>query len=324
MEPQQLARLPQLVMTRNLLHERSAHAQVLTSLAQVRDEIAKIEGFPEDHALLSAWFQQQQQLVDQAVQLNNQQDDHQRACQDEINSLALELITDEWFQTWLEIGDATIGEQRQQWKMSELELGAVLLALNNPDVWRYPTMCINAQHPELTDLVSVGSIFYLVECDLRIMQRALGTYDADTQRKIRAHSVVNFSDMDLGANESLTQWGIPDLQIGHAVCWNMFTRFTMERMRKVLDQIMPKIRPGGSIIFDINDADSHMGAVLVANRVVSYMTRPLMERLASDLGLTITGWYPVFGHRTVCVKLTRAGELSSAIAEPSKGVIRKS
>ena len=324
MEQQQLDRLPQLVRLRNLLRERTAHAMVLGDLEKVKDELAKIESFPEDHGMIDSLFRQQQDLVDQAVQLNNNLDDWQHACQAEIDSMALELITDDWFKTWLEIGDATIGEQRQDWKMSDLELNAVLTAMNDPMIWRYPTMCINAQHPELVDLVSAGKIFYLVECDPRIMQRALGAYDADTQRKIRAHNVVNFSDMDLGPNESLTQWGIPDLQIGYAVCWNMFTRFTMERMRQVLAQIMPKIRPGGSIIFDINDADSHMGAVLVAHRVVSYMNRSLVERLASDLGLTITGWYPVFGHRTICVKLTRAGELQSATASPSKGVIRKS
>lgn len=319
-----LNRLPMLVKMRNLISTFSGGERVATAMQSLAHELDSLTGLPEDQALYIDMDTRQRTardiLASITVDLNNNKD----KLQAEIDTLVPTLLTAQWFEDCLQM-NPDLDFDRTKWTLEPEHLLAVGMICSDTNVWKYPTGLINTQHQELVDFLLPSQFVYLIDQDLnRIKDLSKNLVNPH----FRTHYVSTFDNLEFEQNVTPgfpdVNWGLPEGQLGILICWNLFERYTLEKMKQNLNTIIKLMRPGGSILFNIVNGDSNAGIDYTCERTCSYITKPLLTQMLEELNLTLKLWEPTLNTSKIMVQVTVPGELTSSITQRSRGIIRRS
>jgi hypothetical protein len=243
--------------------------------------------------------------------------------QHEIDLLTQDIKTSHYYKQNLDISPAS----RKNWGIARDAMIELVSEFNAPDVWKYPVACINVQHHGVLDLLAPANLIYLVDADQDLLDAA---YQDEPQihTRIKKHKLLSWEVLDFSSNLTRVRqnlrWGLPQGQISHVFCWNIFERYTYEQAVLNLTAIKDILRPGGKCIFSVNNGDSLVGAQAAAAGTSSYMTKDMIIRLLEQCGLELNSCRLVIGDNTFMVVAQAPGTLSSVKSMPPRGLIKKS
>jgi hypothetical protein len=157
---------------------------------------------------------------------------------------------------------------------------ALQYRLKNLTDWRLPGMIIGPRTEKfIEDMVPMDPL-YVVDTHQELLDPAVRSFTPDYQRRLRQY-VVN--DYVPGAilNE------IPGDQFGVIFAYNYFNYRPMEVIRRYIQEIASKLRPGGSFIMTYNNCDRAHGIGLTERLWMCYTPQRLIVAAAVDAGLEL-------------------------------------
>ena len=150
--------------------------------------------------------------------------------------------------------------------------------LKNLTDWRLPGMIIGPRTEKfIEDMVPMDPL-YVVDTHQELLDPAVRSFTPDYQRRLRQY-VVN--DYVPGAilNE------IPGGQFGAIFAYNYFNYRPMEVIRRYIQEIASKLRPGGTFIMTYNNCDRAHGVALSERSWMCYTPQRLIVEAAEAAGL---------------------------------------
>lgn len=143
--------------------------------------------------------------------------------------------------------------------------------------WRYPGMVIRPGSEDfVTHMVDLDPL-YLVDREHDLLIPAIEKFPIEYQRRLRSYYVKESLD-----HEILDK--IPDSQIGLCLAFNFFEFKPFEILKKYLNEIYTKLRPGGVLIMTYNDCDRAHCVALVEAHFTCYTPGSMVRNLAEAIG----------------------------------------
>ena len=243
----------------------------------------------------------------------------------EYNEILAHLSTHDYFIKNLAISKSV----RDHWVMYPPVMDHMLVEASTiKDQWKYPAVCINAQHLDLVNTLLSFDLLYIVDPDRTIMDQQYNAVDEGVKVRLKKHPVFNFEDLDFAPQTLPTpnglKFGVPLGQMAMVAVPNIFERFPAETTKQVLEQIKPLLRPGGKIVFNVFDAESPSVAQMMSEGTCAGITKNQLDNIANELGLIVRLWQRVLANDFVVVVLAVPGELQSAKVKNSSGFRRRS
>mgnify|MGYP006275284835 CR=1 FL=1 len=222
------------------------------------------------------------------------------------------LVGRAWYTQALSISPET----RKEWAtMASNEQDELLARLSVNLNWRLPCLVINAYNSEVLQMASASWQLYVADVDDTLLEQAKNNISPGARNTIRTYNIKNFHDMDLSV--------LPQAQFGCVVIWQVMERLTLPYIKTTLDEIRKLLRPGGVVLFNVNDCDTVVGSQLATNPVSkSYVTKDLLEPMVQQAGFELRHWIPFNSHSTL-VELALPGELKSIKERPGRGLVQR-
>lgn len=152
-----------------------------------------------------------------------------------------------------------------------------LLQYNN---WKYPAMIIRPGLDSFVEYMVACDPLYLVDLSHEFLKPSMDRFNERYQSRLRSY-VVN-EDLD---SQILKQ--LPDSQFGFCVAVNYFNFRPFEIIKKYLEEIYQKLKPGGVFAFTFNDCDRRSAVELVERFYCSYTPGTLIKELILSMGYEI-------------------------------------
>jgi hypothetical protein len=298
----------------------------LPSVVSLKEDVQGLMGLmPEYDAVLN----EQADIIDRAnTDFQNTQSciaSMKQAIDAEYNEILAYLSTHDYFVENLAISKSV----REHWVMYPSVLDHILVESSTiKDQWKYPAVCINAQHFDIVNTLLAFDLLYIVDTDRTLLDQQYNAVDEGTTNRLKKHPVFKFEDLDFASQVLPTpnglKFGVPAGQMAMVAVPNVFERFPAETIKQVLTKIKPLLRPGGKIVFNVFDAESPGIAKLMSEGTCAGITKNQMNSIAYELGLVVRLWQRVLANDFVVVVLALPGELHSAKVKPSSGFRRRS
>ena len=169
--------------------------------------------------------------------------------------------------------------------------------------WRWPGMIIR---PGLEDFIEnmVGSDpLYIVDREHDLLQPCLDRFPQAYQNRLRPYTTNDWSDQPILSK-------IPNNQFGVCLAYNVFNFRPLEIIRRYLEEIYTKLRPGGVLLMTYNDCDLAQAVMLAEQGFASYTPGYLIQDLTQDVGFELTYTWSD-GGPSVWLELHKPGQLLS-------------
>jgi hypothetical protein len=152
--------------------------------------------------------------------------------------------------------------------------------LKNLTDWKLPGMIIGPRTETfIEDMVPMDPL-YVVDTHQALLDPAVKTFAPNYQRRLRQY-IVN----DYAPGPILKE--LPNKQFGLIFAYNYFNYRPMEVIRKYIQEIANKLRPGGSFIMTYNNCDRAHGVALAEQSWMCYTPKRLIVEAAADAGLEL-------------------------------------
>jgi SAM-dependent methyltransferase len=171
--------------------------------------------------------------------------------------------------------------------------------------WKYPGMIIR---PGLETLASemVGyDPLYLVDTSTHLLGKVPYINNFTPEYQVRLRNIVIQETLD---GEILEK--VPNNQFGLCLVYNFFNFRPLEYVRKYLNEIYQKLRPGGVLIMTYNDCSRVPGARLAEMHYACYTPGRLITDLVEHIGFDRLHSWHNDGPNTF-LEIRKPGELSS-------------
>jgi SAM-dependent methyltransferase len=298
----------------------------LPALASLKEDVQGLMGLmPEYNAMLK----QQVDIVDRAstdfVGIQSCIATMKQEIDTKYYEILAHLSTHDYFAKNLAISKSV----RENWVMYSSVLDHILVEASMiKDQWKYPAVCVNAQHIDLVNTLLTFDLLYMVDPDRTMLDQQYDVVEDGVKNRLKKHPVFNFEDLDF-ANQTLPmpnglKFGVPLGQMAMVAVPNVFERFPADTTKRVLEQIKPLLRPGGKIVFNVFDAESPSVAQMMADSICAGITQNQLNNIANELGLVVRSWQRVLANDFVVVVLAMPGELHSSKVKSSSAFRRKS
>lgn len=169
--------------------------------------------------------------------------------------------------------------------------------------WHHAAMII---HPGLQKFIHdmvPNDPLYIIDERHELLQPAMGWFNEHYQRRLRPYIINEQLDQDILEK-------IPNNQFGLCVAYNYFNYRPFEYLKKYLNEIYDKLKPGGVFIITINDCDRASAVKLVEHNFACYTPGYLVKSLAESIGFeTVFSWND--GGPSTWFELKKTGTLSS-------------
>jgi SAM-dependent methyltransferase len=175
--------------------------------------------------------------------------------------------------------------------------------LSNYADWRWPGMIIR---PGLEDYVNtmVGcDPLYIIDRNHDLLKPCLDRFPKLYQNRLRPYITNDWSDEPFLHK-------IPNEQFGVCLAYNVFNFRPLEIIRRYLEEIYAKLRPGGVLLMTFNDCDNEKAVMLVEQFFASYTPGYLIRDLAQNVGFQISYTWSDNGP-SVWLELCKPGEITS-------------
>ena len=144
---------------------------------------------------------------------------------------------------------------------------------------------------------------YLVDTHYDLLTPCMEKYPEAYQRRLRPYVINERATVPILHK-------IPDNQFGACLVYNFFNFRPLEVIKRYLEEILQKLRPGGTLIMTINDCDRDKGVMLVEQHYTCYTPGYLIINLAQSLGYELVIKWHDDGPST-WIELKRPGDLTS-------------
>jgi len=152
--------------------------------------------------------------------------------------------------------------------------------LKNLTDWRLPGMIIGPRTEEfIEDLVPLDPL-YVVDTHQELLDPALKKFTPGYQRRLRQYIINEYA-----AAPILKE--LPDAQFGLIFAYNYFNYRPIELIRRYIQEIANKLRPGGTFIMTYNNCDRAHGIGLVEQHWMCYTPKRLIVEAAVAAGLDV-------------------------------------
>jgi SAM-dependent methyltransferase len=169
--------------------------------------------------------------------------------------------------------------------------------------WRWPGMIIR---PGLENFVEnmVGSDpLYIIDREHNLLQPCLDRFPKLYQNRLRSYTTNDWSDDPILGK-------IPNNQFGVCLAYNVFNYRPLEIIRRYLEEIYTKLRPGGTLLMTYNDCDRASAVMLVEQFCASYTPGYLIRDLTNNVGFDLIHTWSD-GGPSVWLELHKPGQLLS-------------
>lgn len=187
--------------------------------------------------------------------------------------------------------------------MSEETKKMIVTRIQSYSDWRYAGMVIR---PGLEDfikhLVSFDPL-YIIDREHDLLVPAMQTFPPEYQRRLRPYSVKE------NINQPILD-KIPDNQFGLCLAFNFFEFKPFEILKKYLEEIYQKLKPGGMLLMTYNDCDRAHCVSLVEAHFTCYTPGGMVRALAKTIGYEEVFHWTEGGNLT-WVEFKKKGELTS-------------
>jgi len=169
--------------------------------------------------------------------------------------------------------------------------------------WKYPAMIIRPGLDSfINDMVAYDPL-YLVDLSHDFLQPAMQKFNEQYQNRLRPYVVKE--DLD---SEILKQ--LPNAQFGICLAFNYFNFRPFEIIKKYLEEVYDKLKPGGIFVFTFNDCDRRSAVELVEQHFCSYTPGHLVQELIKTVGYEIVYTWSDDGP-TTWIEIHKPGQLDS-------------
>jgi SAM-dependent methyltransferase len=157
---------------------------------------------------------------------------------------------------------------------------ALQYRLKNLTDWRLPGMIIGPRTEKfIEDMVPMDPL-YVVDTHQELLDPAVRSFTPDYQRRLRQYVVNDYVPRAI-LNE------IPGGQFGVIFAYNYFNYRPMEVVRRYIQEIASKLRPGGTFIMTYNNCDRAHGIGLAERSWMCYTPQRLIVEAAENSGLEL-------------------------------------
>ena len=183
---------------------------------------------------------------------------------------------------------------------SEAYLRARLLRYTD---WRVPGMIIRPGLEKFIEHLVPLDPLYVLDQNLELVEPALNQFTVEYRQRLRPYAVDDY-------NNENAMWQLPDGQFGFIFAYNYFNFKPMSILRKYIDQMYAKLRPGGVALFTFNDCDWRQGVTLAEKNFMCYTPGTEVVSHASSLGFEILDRYRGQGN-LAWLEIKKPGEIES-------------
>jgi SAM-dependent methyltransferase len=149
--------------------------------------------------------------------------------------------------------------------------------LRNYTDWRLPGMIIRpGQESFIEELVPLDPL-YVVDTDQELINPAVMAFNETYRARLRQYVLDEDRDQILA--------DLPNDQFGLIFAYNYFNYRRMEVVRRYIQEIASKLRPGGTFIMTYNNCDRAHGIGLAERSWMCYTPRRLIVEAAESAGL---------------------------------------
>lgn len=169
--------------------------------------------------------------------------------------------------------------------------------------WKYPAMIIRPGLDSFIDDMVAYDPLYLVDLSHDFLQPAMQKFNERYQNRLRPYVVKEELDSKI-----LQQ--LPDAQFGICLAFNYFNFRPFEIIKKYLEEVYEKLKPGGIFVFTFNDCDRRSAVELVERHFCSYTPGHLVKELIQTVGYEIVYTWSDDGP-TTWIEIRKPGQLDS-------------
>jgi hypothetical protein len=168
--------------------------------------------------------------------------------------------------------------------------------------WRYPGMIFSPLASSALDTMVSLDPLYLIDTKQEFLNSAIEKFEEQYQNRLCC-CVVDEHNQLLSA--------VPDSQIGVCVAVDFFNFRPLPIIQNYFEEIVKKLRPGGTLCMTINDCD-HVAAMILVEKGFSYYTPGSAVIDAADaVGLDLSYQYRKDGEPVTWVEFRKPGSLTS-------------
>lgn len=169
--------------------------------------------------------------------------------------------------------------------------------------WQHPAMIIRPGfEPYIHDMISCDPL-YLIDTSRNLIEPCLDNFNENYQNRLRIYHV-----QEQQPDQLLNK--LPDSQFGLILVYNYFNFRPLEVIRRYLEEIFQKLRPGGTLLMTFNDCDRDKAVMLVENNYCCYTPGYLIKQLTETLGYETHFEWSDEGPST-WLELRKPGQLTS-------------
>lgn len=169
--------------------------------------------------------------------------------------------------------------------------------------WRFPGMIIRPGLENFIDNMVGCDPLYIIDRDYELLQPCLQRFPKLYQNRLRPYTTNDWSDEPILHK-------IPNEQFGVCLAYNVLNYRPLEIIRRYLEEIYAKLRPGGVLLMTFNDCDNEKAVMLVEQFFASYTPGYLVRDLATTIGFEQVYTWSDEG-ASVWLELKKPGELVS-------------
>jgi SAM-dependent methyltransferase len=193
-----------------------------------------------------------------------------------------------------------IGTKSEQTLEAEDTLRA---RLSNYADWRWPGMIIRPGLENYVENMVGCDPLYIVDRDHDLLRPCLDRFPTLYQNRLRSYTTNDWNDQPILDK-------IPSNQFGICLACNVFNYRPLGIIRRYLEEIYTKLRPGGVLLMTYNDCDRSHAVMLVEQFCASYTPGYLVRELTQSIGFELIHTWSD-GGPSVWLELRKPGQLLS-------------
>ena len=169
--------------------------------------------------------------------------------------------------------------------------------------WQHAGIIIRPGNGSFVDDMVGLDPLYLIDIEHDYLKPTVEKFTKVYQRRLRQYVVTEDINSEI-------LWRLPDNQFGVCLVYNYFNFRPLEIIKKYLNEIYNKLKPGGILNLTFNDCDRVSAVKLVEQYYCCYTPGKLMKELALSIGYEITFTWHDDGP-TTWLELRKPGVLRS-------------
>ena len=171
------------------------------------------------------------------------------------------------------------------------------------DDWHHSGMVLRpGKETFIQNMVSCDPL-YIVDQNYDLLRPCLELFDEPFQNRLRQHIVRESIDHPMMPT-------VPDGQLGFVLAYNIFNFRPLEILKRYLEEIYIKLKPGGTLAMTFNNCDLADGVALTEIHFMCYTPGMMVEQLARTIGYEVHFRYDTHVPNT-WLELRKPGQLTS-------------